>query len=238
MERVYFEDYSNITKEKSIERKICRLAANFYRQKLFSNEGNYALDYHLDLTHNISADAILDFKIGFAPESSSELIEYLQNRGFSTQELSRSSLFNIDENENLQGVFQNRLMFPIQDEYGNYIGFCGRSIDEKAIVKHIISSKSPAFDPKEHLYGLNSAQGFDKLILCESYFDVVKLTDIGLENTVAAFCTFLSLEQANLLKKHTDKVLLYFDDDELGARFAAHAMSMLEKVGVPTGIFY
>ena len=48
MNTAYFENYSKVTKEKAIERQICRQAANFYQQKLFSNDGSHALHYQLE----------------------------------------------------------------------------------------------------------------------------------------------------------------------------------------------
>ena len=42
-------------------------------------------------------------------------------KGFSEQDLAKSSLFEFDANKGLQEAFRNRLMVPIRDEYGNYI---------------------------------------------------------------------------------------------------------------------
>ena len=61
MNTTYFEDYSKVTKEKAIERQICRQAADFYQQKLFSNDGSHSLHYQLELEYEISIKTALDF---------------------------------------------------------------------------------------------------------------------------------------------------------------------------------
>lgn len=234
MEKLYFEDYSNVTKEKSIDRQICRQAADFYQQKLFSGEGYHALHYWLELEYEISVKTALDFGIGFAPKESGELTEYLMEKGFSEQDLAKSSLFKVHETNGLQEVFQNRLMVPIRDEYGNYIGFCGRTFEGNK-PKHLISSSSPAFSNKEHLFGLNFAYDQEQLILCEGYMDVIKLAEEGIA-AVSTFGTFLSCEQAALLKKYTNKVFVNFEGDEAGAHFVANALAFLKQVGLDVDI--
>jgi len=234
MNTAYFENYSKVTKEKAIERQICRQAANFYQQKLFSNDGSHALHYHLELEYEISVENALDFEIGFAPEKEGELTEYLIEKGFLEQDLAKSSLFEFDENKGLQEVFQNRLVVPIRDEYGNYIGFCGRTFEENK-PKHLISSNSPAFSNKDHLFGLNFAYDQEQLILCEGYMDVIKLAEEDIA-AVSTFGTLLSCEQVALLKKYTNKVFVNFEGDAAGARFCAHALELLIEAGLSVDI--
>lgn len=230
MNTAYFEDYSKVTREKAIERQICRQATDFYQQKLFSNDGSHALHYQLELEYEISIKTALDFEIGFAPKKAGELTEYLIEKGFSEQDLAKSSLFEFDANKGLQEAFQNRLMVPIRDEYGNYIGFCGRTFEENK-PKHLISSNSPAFSNKDHLFGLNFAYDQEQLILCEGYMDVIKLAEEGIA-AVSTFGTLLSQRQAELLKKFTNKVFVSFEGDKAGMNYVTRALELLGQVGL------
>ena len=228
--RVYFEDLDEKTRDEHIERSICLCAMEFYKLNLFREH-----KYYLDLEVDISIETALRFDLGYASDSHGELIKHLNKMGFSKQDLAKSSLFKVGEKGELCEVFQDRLVIPIRDEYGNYIGFCGYSKDKQP--KHLISSHSPAFDSKEHLFGLNFACEFDSLILCENYFGVIRMANNGVNNAVATFgTTFLTNSQVDLLKRHAEKVYIDPISDDLGMRFAAHALDLLRKNDISASI--
>lgn len=71
------------------------------------------------------------------------------------------------------------------------------------------------FNKSKNLFGLNYAKlGKRKnIILCEGYMDVIALHQAGFTNAVASLGTAFTSEQAVILKRYTDEVLLTYDSD-------------------------
>ena len=62
--------------------------------------------------------------------------------------------------------------------------------------------------------------------------DVIALNSVGIMNAVATLGTALTMEQAELLKKHTKLVLLNFDSDNAGQTATERALTIFEKIGL------
>lgn len=62
--------------------------------------------------------------------------------------------------------------------------------------------------------------------------DVIALNSVGIMNAVATLGTALTAEQAELLKKHTKRVLINFDSDNAGHTATDRALAIFEKVGL------
>ena len=62
--------------------------------------------------------------------------------------------------------------------------------------------------------------------------DVIALNSVGIMNAVATLGTALTVEQAELLKKHTKRVLLNFDSDNAGQTATERALTIFEKIGL------
>lgn len=136
--------------------------------------------------------------------------------------------------ENLSyDAFRNRVMFPIQDAYGNVVAFGGRALGDGS-PKYLNSAETPVFRKGQHLFGLHRAKeyGKEQLILCEGYMDVIALNSVGIMNAVATLGTALTVERAELLKKQTKRVLLNFDSDNAGQTATERALTIFEKIGL------
>lgn len=105
-------------------------------------------------------------------------------------------------------------MFPIMDINNRVIGFGGRVMGD-AKPKYLNSPETILFNKSKNLFGLNYAKlGKRKnIILCEGYMDVIALHQAGFTNAVASLGTAFTSEQAVILKRYTDEVLLTYDSD-------------------------
>ncbi len=207
-----------------------RKAAEFFCKNLFSPSGSNALAY-LQNERKLSVETIKTLGLGYAPDSFDNLKRYLLKCGFSERELVEYSLCNQSENGHIYDAFRNRVMFPIQDTYVNIVAFGGRVLGDGS-PKYLNSAETPVFHKGQHLFGLHRAKeyGKEQMILCEGYMDVIALNSIGIMNAVATLGTALTENQAELLKKHTKRVLINFDSDNAGQTATERALTIFEKV--------
>ena len=209
-----------------------RKAAEFFCKNLFLPSGSNALAY-LQNERKLSVETINMLGLGYAPDSFDNLKRYLLKCGFSKRELVEYSLCKQSDNGHTYDAFRNRVMFPIQDNYGNVVAFGGRALGDGA-PKYLNSAETPVFYKGQHLFGLHRAKeyGKEQMILCEGYMDVIALYSVGIMNAVATLGTALTVEQAELLKKQTKRVLLNFDSDNAGQTATERALTIFEKIGL------
>ena len=209
-------------------------AARFFHGKLNAPEGAAALQYALG--RGMPKSTIINFGIGYAPDTWSSLVDHLRKKGYTDQELRDSGLVTISKkNGNLFDRFRDRLMFPIIDVRGNVIGFGGRIMkkDDNA-AKYLNSPETLIFNKRKNLFGLNVAKKtkLPYMILVEGYMDAIALHQYGFDCAVASLGTSLTEEHAVLLSRYTENVVLIYDGDEAGQRAAQRAIPMLEKAGL------
>ena len=123
--------------------------------------------------------------------------------------------------------FRHRIMFPIRNIKGQYIGFGGRVLgDEKP--KYLNSPETPVFSKGRELYGLFEARqdlrqhGF--ALVTEGYMDVVALAQLGFGNAVATLGTACTSDHVRKLFRYTDSIVFSFDGDTAGRNAARKAL--------------
>ena len=209
-------------------------AARFFHAKLNAPEGAAALQYALG--RGMPKATIINFGIGYAPDTWSSLVDYLRKKGYTDQELRDSGLVTVSKkNGNLFDRFRDRLMFPIIDVRGNVIGFGGRIMkNDPNAAKYLNSPETLIFNKRKNLFGLNVAKKtkLPYMILVEGYMDAIALHQYGFDCAVASLGTSLTEEHAVLLSRYTENVVLIYDGDEAGQRAAQRAIPMLEKAGL------
>jgi len=209
-------------------------AARFFHSKLQSPEGAEALKYALG--RGMPKSTIINFGIGYAPDSWTALVDALRKKGYTDEELKESGLVTVSrKNGNLFDRFRDRLMFPIIDVRGNVIGFGGRIMkSDPNAAKYLNSPETLIFNKRKNLFGLNVAKKtkLDYMILVEGYMDAIALHQYGFDCAVASLGTSLTEEHAALLSRYTENVVLIYDGDNAGQRAAQRAIPMLEKAGL------
>lgn len=205
-------------------------AARFYYAMLKSPQGKSGYEY---LTgRGLSPETILHFGLGYAGRSGGELYQYLKKEGYPDSILKETGLFKMDE-RGVYDKFWNRVMFPIMDVGSHVIGFGGRVMGD-AKPKYLNSPETKIFDKSRNLFGLNYAkQGKRKhIILCEGYMDVIAMHQAGFTGAVASLGTAFTEQQASLLRRYTEEVLLIYDSDEAGVKAALRAIPILRRAGI------
>jgi len=176
-------------------------------------------------SRRIEPSFALRFQIGAAPDSWDSMLQWARREGFTLEELQAAHL--VSESKNQAGkffdFFRNRLIFPIWNEQGRVVGFSARQIDkEQGGGKYVNSMESPIFKKGRILYGLNFARPDipkkGSVILCEGQMDVIAMHTAGCTNAVAPQGTAFGDEQAAVLRRYTDTVLLATDADSAGVK--------------------
>ena len=175
------------------------------------------------------------FGLGYAPESWHDLLDALRPR-IEMKLLVAAGLVGISEKtDRPYDRFRHRLMFPIHSTSGRLVGFGGRTLgDDRA--KYVNTAETEAFKKGNLLYGLHQAKramrDSGRAILVEGYFDVLAMAASDLPEAVAGMGTSLTPEQAKLLSRFTDRVVLAYDGDEAGNNAADKALPILLAAGL------
>lgn len=223
--------------------QLCRDAARYYHQCLKSPEGKEALGYLLG--RGLSADTVVRFGLGFAPNSWDSLKKAMEAKGYTQQELQEAGLVRTRQKERQRpdgtvettvscyDWFRNRVMFPIIDVRGNVIGFGGRVMGDSE-PKYLNSPESTIFNKRKNLFALNVAKKtkMEMLVLTEGYMDTITMHQYGFDCAVASLGTSLTQEQAGMLNKYTKQMVLCYDGDQAGQNAAKRAIGILEKTGI------
>ena len=210
-------------------------AARFFHSRLYAPVGANALQYAA--SRGMPKSILTKFGIGYAPDSWTDLVDYLRSKDYTDQELRDSGLVTVSKkNGNLFDRFRDRLMFPIIDVRGNVIGFGGRIMNnaDKDAAKYLNSPETLIFNKRKNLFALNLAKKskLGYLILVEGYMDAIALHQYGFDCAVASLGTALTEDGANLLSRYTDQVVLIYDGDEAGQNATQRAIPILEKAGL------
>ena len=229
------EEYQSRYRQQERLWALHKEAARFFHSKLYAPEGRAALEYALG--RGMTKSTLINFGIGYSPDSWTDLVDALRKKGYTDQELKDSGLVTVSKKKgNLFDRFRDRLMFPIIDVRGNVIGFGGRIMNNRdpEAAKYLNSPETMIFNKRKNLFALNlakkSKQGY--LILVEGYMDAIALHQYGFDCAVASLGTALTEDGANLLSKYTDQVVLIYDGDTAGQRAAQRAIPILEKTGL------
>jgi len=206
---------------------VMKWAANFYHLVLLkSSLAAQARQYLAD--RQLSDETIEKFQLGFAPDRWDELIKFFAKKKINLQEAEMAGLVTRSNRSgpNQYGHydrFRNRIMFPINDLYGNPIGFTSRIVPwstDKEAAKYVNTPETPLYSKSHVLYGLDKAKSAIKkenfVIVVEGNMDVIACHQAGSKNVVASSGTALTLDQIKILKRYTPNLFLSFDVDLAG----------------------
>jgi len=208
-----------------------RDAARFFYSQLSMPAGRAARDYMAG--RRIGSATATNFGLGAAPDSWDSLLRAMEAKGYTGQELFEAGLARRGKNGGFYDSFRNRLMFPVIDVRGNVIGFSGRILGDGE-PKYMNSPETPVFSKSRNLFALNLAKKSKSgyIILSEGNIDVVSLHQAGFDSAVASLGTSLTPEQARLISRYTDQVIIAYDNDGAGQKASQRAIGILEKLDV------
>lgn len=230
--------------EKSSERQklieINTWAAKYFHEVLIkSDAAKTALEYAKK--RDLSPETLDNFAIGFAPDSWDATLRFLEKKGYKAEDIVKAGLATKkSKGPGFFDRFRGRLMFSIRDSSGNVVAFTGRIMpgpdgkDPKE-AKYVNTQETSVYHKGRILFGLDMAkQAIRKegvAVVVEGNMDVVASHQAGVNNVVASSGTALSVEQLNLLKRITKKLVFSFDADAAGERAARRGIDLAVAEG-------
>src|SRR5438132_5331497 len=219
----------------------------FHQMLLRSKEAAEARAYVQ--SRGISADTVVTFSLGYAPEQWDGLSRFLLGRGYTERELVNGGLARDpdgglgDSSSGIYDYFRHRLIFPIRDMRARVIGFGGRAFGENQ-PKYLNSPQTLLFEKNSVLYALDMARDTIKLarqvVIVEGYVDAVIAHQHGTKQTVACIGSAITEKHIQQLKKLTRQVTLALDPDAAGAAATEHgiqeALKTFDRTIVPVPV--
>ena len=211
--------------------ELNRQAARYFHSVLKGPDGKSARDYFAQ--RRLSAKTIVRYGLGYAPDSWNALRNTFQKQGYSYEEMVQADLIVRSKSGSYYDKFRNRVIFPILDLRGNVIAFGGRVLDDQT-PKYVNTSDTLVFQKKRNLFSLNFAKNSREktLILAEGYMDVIAMHQAGFTGAVATLGTALTSEQARLISRYADDVVIAYDSDKAGQKATSRASKLFGAAGV------
>ncbi|MCC7363894.1 MAG: DNA primase [Dehalococcoidia bacterium] len=205
---------------------VLSAAVDYYQRRFEGEEGRDARAYIFE-KRGITLDAAAAFHIGWAPDDWRALRNHLNARGYDDADIVAAGL--LVENESggqPYDRFRGRVIIPIADERGQFVGMGGRGLHGEE-PKYLNSPQSELFDKGRTLYGLHLAAAAIResgtVVVVEGYMDVIGPWQAGFKNVVATMGTSLTEHHAALLRRFAKRVVLAMDPDAAGMNAAERA---------------
>jgi DNA primase len=228
---------TDVETEKKVKRseKIFQLFFNYCYKNIFTEENKMHLDYLLN--RSLKKPTIEAFQIGFCDDGNRASNHFLK-LGYQEKELIETGLFYLHEQRKvLIPRFKNRIIFPIKNLFGEFIGCGGRTVLSSVPAKYINSPETIFFKKGSNLYNFNLAKSENKntdyLLIVEGYMDVVSLYNHGIQNVCASLGTAITDNQINLAWRNFKNIIICFDGDRSGFAAAYRAAEKLLKISKP-----
>lgn len=220
--------------------EIMESATDFFEKSFEKNKE--ARSYLLG--RGISDISISSFRIGFAPDSWTMLLDYLIKKGYKLIDIETVGLIKKGNSGKFYDRFRSRIMFPIMDSSGRVIAFSGRifpennkevpiEIGKPTVVdsKYLNSPDTPLFNKSNVLFGIDKAKiavrSRNYSIIVEGQMDLIMSHQAGFANTVAVSGTAFSdslkdheskINNLGLIKRLSSNIIFAFDGDDAGIR--------------------
>jgi DNA primase len=214
-------------------------AADWFHENLLKRDlGEPARKYLKQ--RRITADIAKHWQLGYAPDEWDAFGSWARSHGYHTRDLITSGLAKTrDDKEGTLGErasaydrFRGRIIFPICNDVGEIIAFSGRLLKEmEGAAKYLNSPETPLFRKGSVLFGLHKTKRAlieaNCAVVCEGQLDLISLFEAGITNVVAPQGTAFTENQARVLKRFVNEVVLCFDADAAGQKAAERSLDAL-----------
>jgi DNA primase len=223
-------------------RKLLKLhaeAAEWFHENLTKREiGELARKYLKQ--RGIMGEIAKRWQLGYAPDEWDAFGSWARGQGYDTRELVASGLVKTKDDDQTSNLnprtsydrFRGRIIFPICNREGEVIAFSGRLLrEQESAAKYLNSPETPLFRKGNVLFGLHKSKRAlieaNCAIVCEGQLDLISLFEAGITNVVAPQGTAFTENQARILKRCAEEVVLCFDSDAAGAKAAERSLDAL-----------
>lgn len=201
--------------------------------KLLEDNNNNPVKEYI-IKRKLDIKTIRKFGIGYANSIQNiPLFDYLIKKGFKKEDILASGILVQNDKGKIYDRFFSRLIFPIFDIRDRTIAFGGRVLDN-SLPKYVNSPENEIYYKGKNLYAMNFAkrEEHENIIIVEGYMDAIALQKSGFTNVVASLGTALTENQARLLKKYTDNVIICYDQDGAGQEATLRGLDILVSKGL------
>jgi DNA primase len=217
--------------------KLHAEAAEWFHENLIKREVGAPARKYLK-QRGITAEIAKHWRLGYAPDEWDAFGSWARARGYEIRDLITSGLVKTkDDADGMPGRtsydrFRGRIMFPICNDVGEVIAFSGRLLkDQEGAAKYLNSPETPLFRKGSVLFGLDKSKRAlieaSCAIVCEGQLDLISLFEAGITNVVAPQGTAFTENQARILKRFVNEVVLCFDSDAAGTQAAERSLEAL-----------
>lgn len=218
------------------------VSQEYFRQSLL-NEKTSAEGWAYLNRRGVAREMIEMFQMGYAPMSWEGVIDFGKRAGVSVDALAiaglavkKDSMLRIPTGTGYYDRFRRRFTFPIQNISGRIVAFGGRAVNPKDQPKYLNCPETPIYKKGKELFGLavtkEEIRRTKTAILVEGYIDLISLYQRGILNVAAALGTAFTAEQAILLARFAENVLIIFDRDAAGESAVFRAVEHLYDAGL------
>ena len=217
--------FSNFDEKKDqrfqIYKKILKKYSEFFHNELFNSQNKEALDYLYK--RGLKENIIKEFKLGFVPWKNN----FYENlvKDFSEENINLTGLYyKSDKTGKFIDRFNSRIIFPINNLFGDVVAFGGRIIKDSKMAKYINSPETEFYNKGSMIFNLDKAKECrsqtNEVIIVEGYMDVVAVYSAGIKNVISNSGTALTEKQINIIWKFFSNPILCLDGDESGQKAA------------------
>jgi len=214
-------------------------AAEWFHENLLKRDvGEPARKYLKD--RGITAEIAKQWQLGYAPDEWDAFGSWARGHGYHARDLITSGLAKTrddaerapSERSSAYDRFRGRIIFPICNDVGEVIAFSGRLLkDAEGAAKYLNSPETPLFRKGHVLFGLHKTKRAlieaNCAVVCEGQLDLISLFEAGITNVVAPQGTAFTENQARVLKRFVNEVVLCFDADAAGQKAAERSLDAL-----------
>ena len=223
-----------LKRKRDVLLKIMNDCAHFYLDNLNSGKADEHINYILK--RNIPANIVRKFGLG-ASLNFNDLPKFLLSKGYSRQDIVDSGAVN-EVDGRLTDAQGGRLIYPVINAMDEVVAFGGRVLKKTDFAKYKNTKETLIFNKSKSLYNINllkklrKTQTIKEVIMVEGYMDTISLYQAGFKNVVASMGTSLTQEQARLIKRYTDTVLISYDGDGAGQKANMRGLEILKGEGL------
>lgn len=234
---LHYEQGSGMSREEVGRRQRLldahKIAAEFFQKNLYTPAAVEAQKFLG--ARGFDPAATQKFGVGFAPRGWDNLLKYLMNKGFTTEELRETGMFS-EGQRGLYDRFRGRIIWPIRNITGETIGFGARRLfDDDQGPKYLNTPETALYKKSQVLYGLDMAKRpiakKKQIVVVEGYTDVMAAQLAGVDTAVATCGTAFGTDHIKIVRRLISddgtggEVIFTFDGDAAGQKAALAAFS-------------
>lgn len=238
--RMPIPDFSHNDKSAGLKKhkdklfEMMRETANYFHSNLKSDAGRAAREYLAK--RGISMQTATIFGMGYSL-GRNQLVAYLASKGYSKENMQEAGLVDTTQSGSVVDTMAGRLIVPIINNIKQVVAFGGRVLDDSK-PKYKNTRDTVLFNKSREIFGQHSVKrlkletAVKELIVVEGYMDVISLFQSGVKNAIASMGTSLTQDQAKLIKRYVDKVVICYDGDSAGQNATMRGLDILYNHGL------